>query len=184
MKKPIVALSLATLALVLSGCMASQTLQPGNTFSDPLRSGGRGPEMVVIPAGSFQMGCQARGFCPDDQKPVHTVTFSRPFAVSKHEVTFKDYDRFTDSNRLDVLGWGRGRRPIINVSWNDAKEYAAWLSSQTEQEYRLLTEAEWEYAARAGSTTQFHFGNNESQMCRYANFGDVPAWLALLSSGP
>ena len=92
---------------------------------------------------------------------------------SKYEITFEDYDRFTYPNKVYDEGWGRGRRPIINVTWNDAKEYVAWLSSQTGQTYRLLTEAEWEYAARAGTSTKYHFGNSESQLCRYANFYDT-----------
>ena len=175
MKASIIASSLAALALVLSGCMAGQTLQPGNTFSDPLRSGGGGPEMVVLPAGSFQMGCVSGLDCDDDEKPLNTVTIAQPFAVSKYEITFEDYDRFAYPNKVDDEGWGRGRQPIIKVSWDDAKEYVAWLSSQTGQTYRLLTEAEWEYAARAGSATKYHFGNSESQLCRYANFYDTTA---------
>ena len=131
--------------------------------------------MVVIPAGSFRMGCVSGPYCADEEKPVHTVTITQPFAVSKYEITFEDYDRFTHPNKLDDEGWGRGRRPIINVTWNDAKEYVAWLSSQTGQTYRLLTEAEWEYAARAGTSTKYHFGNSESQLCRYANFADTTA---------
>ena len=172
MKKLIVASSIATLALMLSGCMAGQMLQPGNTFSDSLRSGGRGPEMVVIPAGSFQMGCVSGLDCGDGEQPVHGVTISQPFAVSKYEITFEDFDLFAGENLADDGGWGRGRRPVINVSWNDAKEYVAWLSSQTGQPYRLLTEAEWEYAARAGSKTKYYFGNDESQLCRFGNFVD------------
>ena len=146
--------------------------QPGGIFSDALRAGGQGPEMVVIPAGSFRMGCVSGLDCFEREKPVHTVTIRQPFAVSKYEITFEDYDRFTYPNKVDDEGWGRARRPIINVSWNDAKEYVAWLSSQTGQTYRLLTEAEWEYAARAGTSTKYHFGNSESQLCRYANFAD------------
>lgn len=133
--------------------------QPGVVFSDALRGGGRGPEMVVIPAGSFQMGCVSGLECLSDEKPVHTVTIPQPFTVSKYEITFEDYDRFTYPSKVDDEGWGRGWHPIINVSWNDAKEYVAWLSSQTGQQYRLLTEAEWEYAARAGSETKYSWGN-------------------------
>ena len=147
--------------------------QPGGIFSDALQAGGSGPEMVVIPAGSFRMGCVSGQECYYDEKPVHTVAISQPFAVSKYEITFEDYDRFTYPNKVYDEGWGRGRRPIINVTWNDAKEYVAWLSSQTGQTYRLLTEAEWEYAARAGTSTKYHFGNSESQLCRYANFYDT-----------
>ena len=95
----------------------------------------------------------------DDEKPVHEVVIARPFALSKYEVTFADYDKFTHPNKVDDRGWGRGRRPVIIVSWDDATEYAAWLSAETGKRYRLATEAEWEYAARAGSTTKYSWGN-------------------------
>jgi len=144
-------------------------------FSDELRIGGRGPEMVVLPAGSFRMGCVSGMDCFDDQKPVRQVTISEPIAVSRFEITFEDYEQFVDSNNLDDESWGRGRRPAVNVSWDDAKQYVAWLSSQTGEAYRLLTEAEWEYAARAGSTTKYHFGNNQSDLCEYANLWDKDA---------
>ena len=133
--------------------------QPGDTFSDALRGGGQGPEMVVIPAGSFSMGCVSGLNCRDPEKPVHRVTIWQPFAVSKYEITFEDYDQFTYPNKVNDFGMGRGRHPVHNVSWNDAKEYVAWLSSQTGKSYRLLTNAEWEYAARAGSTTKYSWGN-------------------------
>ena len=129
------------------------------SFSDALNSGGRGPEMVVIPAGSFRMGCVSLLNCFDEETPVHDVTIPQAFAVSKYEVTFEDYDRFTDPHRVDDEGWGRGRRPVINVSWNDAQAYVAWLSQQTGRTYRLLSEAEWEYVARAGSSTAYSWGN-------------------------
>ena len=135
-------------------------MQAGQTFSDPLSSGGLGPEMVVIPAGQFRMGCVSGQDCYDDELPVHDVTIPQAFAVSKHEVTFEDYDRFTYPNRVDDEGWGRGRRPVINVSWNDARDYVAWLSRQTGQTYRLLSEAEWEYVARAGRSTAYSWGDD------------------------
>ena len=133
---------------------------PGSTFRESLRLGGEGPEMVVIPAGRFRMGCLSNDYsCFGDEKPVHEVTNGAPFALSVYEVTFEDYDRFTYPNKVADGGWGRGRRPVINVSWNDAQDYVAWLSSQTGAEYRLPSEAEWEYAARAGSTTKYSWGD-------------------------
>ena len=132
--------------------------QAGQTFSDALSSGGQGPEMVVIPSGRFRMGCISGQYCIDDEFPVHEVAIPQALAVSKYEVTFEEYDRFTYPNRVDDAGWGRGRRPVINVWWDDAQEYVAWLSQQTGQRYRLLSEAEWEYVARAGSTTAYGWG--------------------------
>ena len=116
------------------------------------------PEMVVIPAGSFRMG--ESGF--PDSRPVHSVRIAS-FEMSKYEVTFEEYDAFTDATgrkQADDAGWGRGRRPVINVSWRDAVAYTQWLSSQTGEHYRLPSEAEWEYAARAGSTTKYSWGND------------------------
>ena len=119
------------------------------------------PEMVVIPEGRFRMGCVSGKNCGDDEKPVHEVRVAS-FELSKYEVTFEEYDRFTvvtgRKSRKDE-GWGRGRRPVINVSWEDAVAYAEWLSAQTGERYRLPSEAEWEYAARAGSARKYSWGN-------------------------
>ena len=138
--------------------------EAGETFREALESGGQGPEMVVIPAGSFRMGCLSDDEdCGSAELPVHEVTIPRALAVSKHEVTFDDYDRFTRATGRgmeDDEGWGRGSRPVINVTWHDAKDYAAWLSSETGGAYRLLSEAEWEYAARAGTETKYSWGND------------------------
>ena len=133
------------------------------------------PEMVVIPGGSFRMGCVSGLDCQDAEKPVHEVRVAS-FELSKYEVTFEEYDRFiaeTGRRSPGDQGWGRGRRPVIKVSWEDAVAYAEWLSAQTGERYRLPTEAEWEYAARAGSVTKYHFGNDASQLCRYGNHADT-----------
>ena len=133
------------------------------------------PEMAVIPGGSFRMGCVSGLDCRDDEKLVHRVRVAS-FELSKYEVTFEEYDRFiaaTGRRSPGDQGWGRGRRPVIDVSWDDAVAYTKWLSEQTGERYRLPSEAEWEYAARAGSTTKYHFGNDESQLCRYGNHADT-----------
>ena len=119
------------------------------------------PEMVKIPGGSFRMGCVSGQDCDDDEYPVHTVRVER-FELSKYEVTFEEYDRFTAATgreRASDMGYGRGRRPAIMVSWKDAVAYTRWLSKQTGESYRLPSEAEWEYAARAGTTTAYSWGN-------------------------
>jgi formylglycine-generating enzyme required for sulfatase activity/CRP-like cAMP-binding protein/chromosome segregation ATPase len=133
---------------------AVAAVTPGRSFSDALKNGGRGPAMVELPSASYRMG--SRGSSPHfEERPRHTVELPA-FAVSKHEVTFEEYDRFARATgrRLPYdEGWGRGERPVINVSWKDASAYAEWLSRQTGHTYRLPTEAQWEFVARAGSTT-------------------------------
>ena len=140
--------------------------QVGQTFSDALRSGGRGPEMVVVPAGTFQMGCVSGRGCQDSEQPVHRVTIEQPFAVGVYEVMVAEYDRFasaTGRERSYDYGKERERRAVRAVSWVDAVAYTQWLSKETRHEYRLLSEAEWEYVARAGTTTQFWWGNEIEQ---------------------
>jgi len=145
-------------------------------FRDRLKDGSLGPDMVWIPAGSFRMG-DVQGSGESDEQPVHEVSVAR-FAMGKYEVTFAEYDKFAKAmgrKKPSDQGWGRGNRPVINVSWDDASAYAQWLSQQTGQQYRLPTEAEWEYAARAGTTTSRFWGNNPDEACRYANVGDQTA---------
>jgi len=133
----------------------------GKVFRDRLQDGSLGPEMVVIPAGSFKMGdIQGGGF--SNESPVHEVRISKPFAIGKYEVTFAEYDKFctsTGRKKPSDKGWGRGERPVLNVNWNAAVAYTQWLSKQTGKKYQLPTEAQWEYAARAGSTTKYPWGN-------------------------
>ena len=133
------------------------------TFTDALASGGLGPVMVVIPAGSFRMGCLADdGGCYSDELPVHTVNVPR-FALAKYELTFEQWDACVDaggcSYRAHDRGWGRGDRPVIRLNLAHAQSYVSWLSQQTGEDYRLPSESEWEYAARAGTETQYDWGN-------------------------
>lgn len=130
-------------------------------FQDQLSTGVYGPEMVSLPAGRFFMGDQ-HGLGDDNERPVIEVVIDKPFALARHEVTFAEYDRFaTATNRTmpDDNGWGRDNQPVVNVSWLDATAYAAWLSKETGQNYRLPSEAEWEYAARAGTNTAYWWGD-------------------------
>ena len=134
-------------------------------FRDTLKDGGQGPEMVVLPAGYFRMGSPPGEVGRDsDEGPLRTVSLDRRLAMGRYEVTFADYDRFARAKagvyRPKDQGWGRGMRPVINVSWNEAQVYAAWLSVQTGHTYRLPTEAEWEYAARAGTSTPYSWGDS------------------------
>lgn len=124
------------------------------------------PEMVVVPAGQFMMGSPDNDLAHmTSERPQHKVTIAEPFAVGKFEVTFAEWDACVlnggcSGYRPSDEGWGRGRRPVIHVSWSDAQEYVAWLSKKSGKTYRLLSEAEWEYAARAGTTTRYAFGNS------------------------
>jgi formylglycine-generating enzyme required for sulfatase activity len=141
------------------------------------------PEMVVIPAGEFVMGSPItelyRG--PEEQ---HKVEIKAPFALGKYEVTFAQWDACVadggcGGHKPDDQGWGRENRPVVGVSWHDANAYTAWLSKKTGQQYRLPSEAEWEYAARAGTTTAFSFGPAiTAEQANYdgsTGFGDAPA---------
>ena len=132
-------------------------------FRDVLADGGNGPEMVVVPAGRFDMGC-ATIDCDDGAKPVHEVTFAAPFALSRTEVTFAQWDACVAAGGCNGYSprdryWGRLDRPVIYVGREDAEAYAAWLSGQTGADYRLPSEAEWEYAARAGSPAEYSWGD-------------------------
>jgi formylglycine-generating enzyme required for sulfatase activity len=124
------------------------------------------PDLVVLPEGDFLMGSlEGEEGRFDDERPQHPVTIARRFAIGRYPVTFDEYDYFcAATKRLKPRdeGWGRGRRPVINVSWEDAQAYVGWLSKETGSIYRLPTEAEWEFACRAASTTPYSFGDQIS----------------------
>ena len=151
----------------------AERLRAGKVFRDCADC----PEMVVIPAGRFRMG-DLNGDGYQSEKPVHAVRIAQPFALGRYEVTFAEYDRYAQATGKNKPGdtWdsGRGNRPVINVNWEDAQGYAKWLSRETGQRYRLPSEAEWEYAARAGSTTKYSWGNSPSG--RHANANEDWGW--------
>jgi formylglycine-generating enzyme required for sulfatase activity len=139
---------------------AERALKPGDAFKECAKDC---PEMVVVPAGEFIMGSPAgeQGRY-DYEEPQHKVVFAKPFAVAKFDVTFEDWDAcvaYGDCPRVSDSGYGAGRQPVINLTWNDAQRYVAWLSRMTGKPYRLLSEAEFEYAARAGTETAYPWGD-------------------------
>ena len=157
-----------------NGRTAAQAARAGGNAAvvAALRLPGRGevfrdcaecPEMVVVQEGAYTMGSP-----PDepgrweDEGPRHRVTIARPFAVGRYEVTFAEWDACRRAGGCSHApgdeGWGRGSRPVIHVSWKDAKEYVGWLSEKTGRTYRLLSESEWEYAARAGTDSAYYWG--------------------------
>ena len=155
--------------------MSASSLEPtyrvGQTFRDTLSGGGQGPEMVVVPSGSFTMGSpDSEAGRDDDEGPQRSVRIGYQFAVGKYEVTWAEWEAcvadggclISSSGRAgDDEGWGKGSRPVINVSWEDAQAYVQWLSRKTGERYRLLSEAEWEYVARAGTTGRFSWGDGD-----------------------
>jgi formylglycine-generating enzyme required for sulfatase activity len=150
-------------------------LKPKDTFKDCPEC----PEMVVIPSGSYMMGSPATEKGREEREgPQRKVTVARPFAVGKYEATFAEWDACVTAGGCkhspDDLGSGRGKQPVVMVNWDDiTKEYLPWLSQRTGRTYRLLTEAEWEYAARAGTTTPFWTGLTITR--EQANFGALSA---------
>lgn len=120
------------------------------------------PTMVRLPGGQFQMGCISGKDCNEEEKPVHEVSVAA-FKISVTEVTFDQWDAcVTDGGCTHVpndRGWGRGDRPVVNVSWGDIQNYLTWLNKKTQGNFRLPSEAEWEYAARSGSTTVYSWGD-------------------------
>jgi formylglycine-generating enzyme required for sulfatase activity len=175
--------------------------QPGETFKDCPQC----PEMVVVPAGQFTMGSpETEEGRSSNEGPQHVRRFPEPFAVSKFHVTVDQFAAFQHATGHDAgescwtledgkaenrnnRSWKnpgfpqQGNHPVVCLNWPDAKAYIAWLSEKTGKKYRLLTESEFEYAARAGSTTRYFFGEDASEFCRYGNGGDLTTKEALSS---
>ena len=167
----------------------------GNAFAVGNDSGGNGgaklpvagtvirdcaacPEVVVVPAGQFVMGSPpSETGRDDDEGPPHLVAIAKPFAVGKYEVTFDEWDVCVREKGCAAVkddgGWGRGRRPVINVNYEQAMGYAEWLADKTGKKYRLLSEGEWEYAGRAGSEKARFWGSSPDRACQFANVADL-----------
>ncbi len=148
------------LAMLLIGCGSGSDDADDLLSVKVFRDCGQCPEMVMIPAGSLLMDSPSDEEGGNGDEGLQHRVEIESFAVGKYEVSFAEWDACRSaggcSRNPDDRGWGRGNRPVINVSWEDAQEYVRWLSRETGKGYRLLTEAEWEYAARAGTTTSIH----------------------------
>jgi len=168
--------------------------KPGDIFRDSLKDGSEGPEMVIVPAGTFKMGdIQGTGY--DNEKPVHEVSV-KSFAIGRYQITIAEFRQFAEATgykteaekgdgayiwkdadwkKLKDANWRnlyfpqQDNQPVVCVSWNDAMAYIKWLGEQTSQKYRLPSEAEWEYAARAGTETHYWWGNKIDE--NKANYG-------------
>jgi formylglycine-generating enzyme required for sulfatase activity len=177
--------ALLGVALTLSSEQADAAPKPGRTFQDCATC----PEMVVVPAGSFVMGSPDSELGRDKDEGQHKVTIGYSFAVSKYTVTWDQWEACVRDAMCDGMAveaalrtgldgkptknyadHGRGKRPVVGVSWYDAQVFVGWLNKKTGKEkYRLLSEAEYEYAARAGSTTAFPWGDKANH--DHANYG-------------
>jgi formylglycine-generating enzyme required for sulfatase activity len=161
-----------------------QKLQPKDEFQECANC----PRMVVVPAGSFMMGSpEGEDEHQSVESPQHRVTIAQPFVVSKFEVTFAEWGACVSDGGCKYkpeTAWGRrlpGRRlPVMDVSWDDiTKEYLPWLREKTGKEYRLLSEAEWEYAARAGTTTAYSTGSSiTKKQAQFSEWGGQSGWEA------
>ena len=157
------------------------------------------PQMVVIPPGKFSMGSDRKEQMRDNELrpegPIRNISISKYFAVGKYEITYSEYERFvsqtghesinscsvwgsrTTDSRYNWMDPGLGQKPkpdepVVCINWHDAKAYTSWLSNYTGKSYRLLTEAEWEYIAKSGSSELWPWGSDAEEICKYGNVYD------------
>lgn len=180
MPNPLTVVSaLSAYVMVLALALSANAASPGETIKDCPEC----PELVVIPAGSFMMGSDSRH---KYEIPAHEVTIANPFAIGIYEVTFNEWEACVAAGGCaevpDDHEWGRDRRPVINVAYDAVETYLAWLSQHTGKPYRLPTDAEWEYAARGGTTTAFWWGDEVGE--NLANCRDCGSEWSKKGSGP
>lgn len=167
------------LLLVFTVSAEAADLKPGDSFKDCERC----PEMVVVPAGTFTMG---RDDGHKYEMPAHKVTIAKPFAIGRYELMFSEWQACVDgggcAKEPDDHKWGREGRPVINITFAEAVAFTEWLSKETGAVYRLPSEAEWEYAARAGTTTPFFWGTDKGT--NLANCRDCESQWSKKGSAP
>jgi formylglycine-generating enzyme required for sulfatase activity len=150
-----------------------KTSKPGSDFKECTNGC---PTLIVVPAGKFTMGSpETEKDRSEDEGPQHEVTIAKPFAVGKTDVTFAEWDICAAAGACPKVldnAWGRNDRPVILVNWDEAKGYVTWLKRMTGKDYRLLTESEWEYAARASNQGRYTFGDDETQLRDYAWYAE------------
>lgn len=163
--------------------LAKYVVEPGRRFRDDLSSGGEGPLLVVIGTGTFRMGSDDG---PTDERPARHVDVAHPFAIGVYETTRSEFEKFrategeaaksassSPGSGDELSPDSRARLPATGVSWHDSQDYVDWLSEETGHRYRLPSEAEWEYVARAGTTGAYYFGSDAGGLCEHANVADA-----------
>lgn len=173
-KRHFAALAIPVIAAVAAACTRGDS-EPRDCEACPV--------MVQVPPGRFAMGSpDSERRRDDDEGPVHEVTLDRAFAIGKYETTWSEWESCIADGACRVpvghgmpegSNWGKGSRPVINVSWGDVQDYLRWLSAKTGGAYRLPTEAEWEYAARGGVSARYPDGDDAATICRIGNGADL-----------